>query len=86
MKAAALKLLSMRSHSRKELKLKLLDKGFAQDTIRAALDRLREVVSAPGLDASGLPSLTVSGLSGAAREGCRPLVWLLAAGPLACLP
>ena len=45
-KAAALKLLSMRSHSRKELKLKLLDKGFAPDLTRAALDRLREVVSA----------------------------------------
>lgn len=42
-KAAALRLLSSRSHSRKELKAKLLERGHALDAARAALDRLAAV-------------------------------------------
>lgn len=42
-KAAALKMLSQRSHSRKELKLKLSEKGHPMTAIIGALDRLQHV-------------------------------------------
>ncbi|KAI3430451.1 hypothetical protein D9Q98_005046 [Chlorella vulgaris] len=42
-KTAALKLLAARSHSRKELKAKLLERGYELDDVRAALDRLESV-------------------------------------------
>lgn len=42
-KAAALKLLSSRAHSRKELKAKLLERGHELSDARAALDRLAAV-------------------------------------------
>lgn len=42
-KNAALRLLSMRSHSRKELKQRLIEKGYALEAARRALDRLQEV-------------------------------------------
>ncbi len=46
MKEAALQYLNMRSHSRKELKTKLLAKGKEPDAINQALDRLGAAVSA----------------------------------------
>lgn len=42
-KAAALKLLGARAHSRKELKVKLLEKGHELHDVRDALDRLQSV-------------------------------------------
>lgn len=37
--------LSLRPHSRKELEIKLEDKGYSADAISRALDRLAELVS-----------------------------------------
>lgn len=48
-KGAALRLLSLRSHSRKELKTKLLERGHALYAVHSALDRLAEV----GLQSDG---------------------------------
>jgi hypothetical protein len=42
-KGAALKILSSRSHSRKELRAKLEERGHAPEAIAAALDRLEAV-------------------------------------------
>ena len=42
-KAHALRLLSLRSHSRKELVNKLTERGHSPNAVTAALDRLEEV-------------------------------------------
>ncbi len=44
-KDAAIKLLAGRPHTQKELRSKLLEKGFSMEVIKNAIDRLQELVS-----------------------------------------
>lgn len=43
-KEAAIKLLAARPHSQKELRTKLMEKGFGMELIKDAIDRLHELV------------------------------------------
>lgn len=58
-KEAAIKLLATRPHSQKELRTKLLEKGFGMELIKDALERLQELVRRAEI--SIIPSQQVSG-------------------------
>jgi SOS response regulatory protein OraA/RecX len=52
-KEAAIKLLAARPHSQKEIRTKLVEKGFGMELVKDALDRLQELVRAAGFTCGG---------------------------------
>lgn len=73
-KQAAIKLLAGRPHSQRELRTKLLEKGFGMELIKDALDRLEELVGGGG----------AGGRGGAAGWGLAVLVGGRGAGSCEC--